>query len=121
MPDKTTPDLNFSPKGLYIGGEWQESIDSGTFETINPSNLDKLGDVSRYRGPDTGKPKIRPSDSSGGKIFQWRCNLGVVGADCKVFWEMSAVNSSHPCGRVLWAYFIWKSISAISVSAEARQ
>ena len=57
MPDKTTPDLNFSPKGLYIGGEWQESIDSGTFETINPSNLDKLGDVSRYRGPDTRKPK----------------------------------------------------------------
>ena len=49
MPDRTTPDLNFSPRGLYIGG--------GTFETINPSNLDKLGDVSRYRGPDTGKPK----------------------------------------------------------------
>ena len=45
MPDMTTPDLNFSPKGLYIGGEWQESIDGGTFETINPSNLDKLGDV----------------------------------------------------------------------------
>ena len=45
MPDKTTPDLNFSPKGLYIGGEWQESIDSGTFETINPSNREKLGDV----------------------------------------------------------------------------
>ena len=47
------PDLNFSPKELYIGGS--------TFETINPSNLGKLGDVSRYRGPDTGKPKNRPT------------------------------------------------------------
>ena len=45
MPEKTTPDLNFSPKGLYIGGEWRESIDGGTFETINPSNREKLGDV----------------------------------------------------------------------------
>ena len=45
MPDSTTPDLNFSPRGLYIGGEWQESIDGGTFETINPSNLEKLDDV----------------------------------------------------------------------------
>ena len=39
------PDLNFSPKGLYIGGKWQESADGGTFETINPSNLEKLGEV----------------------------------------------------------------------------
>ena len=45
MPDKTTPDLNFSPKGLYIGGEWHDSIDGGTFQTINPSNLEKLDDV----------------------------------------------------------------------------
>jgi betaine-aldehyde dehydrogenase len=39
------PDLNFSPKGLYIGGKWQDSADGGTFETINPSNLEKLGEV----------------------------------------------------------------------------
>ena len=45
MPNLTAPDLNFSPKGLYIGGEWQESIDGGTFQTINPSNREKLGDV----------------------------------------------------------------------------
>ena len=30
MPDRTTHDLNFSPRGLYIGGEWQESVDGGT-------------------------------------------------------------------------------------------
>ena len=39
------PDLNFSPKGLYIGGKWRESSDGGTFETINPSNLEKLSEV----------------------------------------------------------------------------
>ncbi len=33
--------------------------------------------------------KIRPSDASGGKTFQRRCNLGMVGADLKVIWEMS--------------------------------
>jgi betaine-aldehyde dehydrogenase len=40
-----TPDLGFTPKGLYIGGEWQESTSGKTFETINPSNREKLGDV----------------------------------------------------------------------------
>ena len=39
------PDLNFTPQGLYIGGKWQESAGGGTFETINPSNLEKLGEV----------------------------------------------------------------------------
>ena len=39
------PELNFTPKGLYIGGKWRESSDGGTFETINPSNLEKLSEV----------------------------------------------------------------------------
>ena len=39
------PDLNFAPKGLYIGGKWQDSADGGAFETVNPSNLEKLGEV----------------------------------------------------------------------------
>ena len=39
------PDLNFSPKGLYIGGQWQEAADGGTFKTINPSNGKSLGAV----------------------------------------------------------------------------
>jgi betaine-aldehyde dehydrogenase len=41
----TTPDLGFAPKGLFIGGEWQDSASGKTFESINPSNRDKLGEV----------------------------------------------------------------------------
>ena len=37
--------LNFSPKGLYIGGAGQESAGGETFETINPSTGEKLGTV----------------------------------------------------------------------------
>ena len=55
MPEKTTPDLNFSPKGLYIGGDWHESIDGGTFETINPSNLESLGDVPKASEKDVDR------------------------------------------------------------------
>ena len=33
--------------------------------------------------------KIRPSDASGGKPFQRRCNLAMVGADLEVIWGMS--------------------------------
>lgn len=40
-----TPDLGFTPKGIYIGGEWQESTSGKTFETINPSNRERLGEV----------------------------------------------------------------------------
>jgi betaine-aldehyde dehydrogenase len=68
MPDKTTPDLNFSPKGLYIGGEWQESIDGGTFETINPSNREKLGDV-----PDATEKDIDRAVAAARSAFEeWR-------------------------------------------------
>ena len=68
MPDKTTPDLNFSPKGHYIGGKWQESIDGGTFETINPSNLDKLGDV-----PDATEKDIDRAVTAAKSAFEeWR-------------------------------------------------
>ena len=37
--------MDFTPKGLYIGGDWQESSNGKTFEFINPSTKDKLGDV----------------------------------------------------------------------------
>ncbi|MCG8559779.1 MAG: aldehyde dehydrogenase family protein [Hyphomicrobiales bacterium] len=40
-----TPDLGFTPKGLYIGGEWVEAASGRTFESINPSNRDRLGEV----------------------------------------------------------------------------
>ncbi|MFQ5936326.1 MAG: aldehyde dehydrogenase family protein [Acidiferrobacterales bacterium] len=39
------PQINFVPKGLYIGGEWLPSVSDRTFETINPSNTEKLGEV----------------------------------------------------------------------------
>ncbi len=32
--------------------------------------------------------KIRPSDASGGNTFRRRCNLGMVGADLEVIWEL---------------------------------
>lgn len=45
MTNQSSPDLKFSPKGLYIGGEWQESTSGKTFGTINPSTGEHLGDV----------------------------------------------------------------------------
>ena len=45
MADNATPDLGFSPKGLYIGGEWQDSASGASFASINPSNRDHLGDL----------------------------------------------------------------------------
>jgi betaine-aldehyde dehydrogenase len=40
-----TPALNFTPRGLYIGGEWVAPAEDKSFASINPSNMDKLGDV----------------------------------------------------------------------------
>jgi betaine-aldehyde dehydrogenase len=39
------PQLNFTPKGLYIGGKWVDAAAGKTFETVNPSTREKLGDV----------------------------------------------------------------------------
>ena len=39
------PELNFAPRGLYIGGEWQEATDGGRLESINPSTGEHLGEV----------------------------------------------------------------------------
>jgi betaine-aldehyde dehydrogenase len=39
------PNLKFSPKGLYIGGRWEEAASGKTFETINPATMEKLGEV----------------------------------------------------------------------------
>ena len=45
MTDSNSPDLGFSPKGLFIGGGWEEAADGRTFESINPANGEHLGDV----------------------------------------------------------------------------
>ena len=39
------PDLKFRPKGLYIGGRWEEAAGGKTFETINPATMEKLGEA----------------------------------------------------------------------------
>jgi betaine-aldehyde dehydrogenase len=39
------PALNFTPRGLYIGGEWVAPAGDKSFVSINPSNMDTLGDV----------------------------------------------------------------------------
>ena len=43
------PDLNFTPKGLYIGGEWQEATGGGRLASINPSPGEPLGEVPLAR------------------------------------------------------------------------
>jgi betaine-aldehyde dehydrogenase len=40
-----SPALNFSPRGLYIGGKWTSPAGDKTFVTINPSNMEKLADI----------------------------------------------------------------------------
>lgn len=45
MNSNSSPDLNFSPKGLYIGGKWEEGNSGKTFASFNPSNGEHLGDV----------------------------------------------------------------------------
>ncbi|MEE8352239.1 MAG: aldehyde dehydrogenase family protein [Rhodospirillales bacterium] len=68
MLDKTTPDLNFSPKGLYIGGEWQESAGNKTFESINPSNREKLADI-----PDAQEKDVQRAVAKAKAAFEeWR-------------------------------------------------
>ena len=39
------PELSFTPKGLLIGGKWEESSNGKRFKTINPSNQQHLGEV----------------------------------------------------------------------------
>ena len=39
------PQLNFTPKGLYIGGRWVDPTAGKSFESVNPSTREKLGEV----------------------------------------------------------------------------
>jgi betaine-aldehyde dehydrogenase len=40
-----SPPLNFTPRGLYIGGRWVAPSEGVAFASINPSNLEKLADI----------------------------------------------------------------------------
>ena len=50
-----TPDLDFTSKGLFIGGEWVKASSGQTITTINPSNGDPLGDVPLANEADVDK------------------------------------------------------------------
>jgi betaine-aldehyde dehydrogenase len=40
-----SPALNFSPRGLYIGGRWILPAEGKSFASINPSNMEELADI----------------------------------------------------------------------------
>ena len=40
-----SPSLNFTPHGLFIGGRWVSPAEDKHFASINPSNMEKLGDI----------------------------------------------------------------------------
>ena len=40
-----SPSLNFTPHGLFIGGRWVSPVEDKHFPSINPSNMEKLGDI----------------------------------------------------------------------------
>ena len=40
-----SPALDFTPRGLYIGGRWASPVEGKAFVSINPSTMEKLADV----------------------------------------------------------------------------
>lgn len=40
-----SPNIDFKPRGLFIGNRWVSPSDGGSFTSINPSNMSKLADV----------------------------------------------------------------------------
>ena len=62
-----TPDLGFTPKGLYIGGTWLESVKGERFESINPSNMEILGDVPLADEDDVNRTVMAAKDA----FFDW--------------------------------------------------
>lgn len=40
-----TPDLNFTPRGIFVGGKWITPTEDKSFASINPSNMEKIADV----------------------------------------------------------------------------
>ena len=62
MPAET-PDLDFKPKGLFIGGEWIKASSGQTITTINPSNGDVLGEVPLANEVDVDKAVTSAKDA----------------------------------------------------------
>ena len=49
------PKLDFTPRGLYIGGEWQEAAGGGRLASINPSTGEPLGEVPAATAADVDR------------------------------------------------------------------
>ena len=47
------PKLDFTPRGLYIGGEWQEAAGGGRLASINPSTGEPLGEAPAATAADS--------------------------------------------------------------------
>ena len=56
-----SPALNFTPRGLYIGGRWVSPSEGKSFASINPSNMEKLADIPSAATHDR---TARPSSSA---------------------------------------------------------
>jgi len=57
------PALNFTPRGLYIGGEWVAPAGDKSFVSINPSNMDTLGDVPAASEADVDRAVTAAKDA----------------------------------------------------------
>jgi betaine-aldehyde dehydrogenase len=60
-----SPKLNFTPRGLYIGGRWVSPIAGQSFASINPSNMEKLADV-----PTAGEADVDAAASAAKAAFK---------------------------------------------------
>ena len=59
------PDLKFTARGLYIGGEWHDAVDGGRLQSINPSTGEALGEV-----PMAGEADVDRAVRAGRKAFE---------------------------------------------------
>ena len=53
-----SPQLNYRPKGFYIGGEWIAPELGGSFDTFNPSNMEKIGEVPKATAADVDRAVV---------------------------------------------------------------
>jgi betaine-aldehyde dehydrogenase len=60
-----SPRLDFSPRGLYIGGQWVAPKDDQSFVSINPSNMEKLADI-----PAAGEADVDRAVTAAARAFK---------------------------------------------------
>ena len=75
MPPST---ISFTPKGLYIGGQWTPGVSGQTLESRNPANGELLGKV-----PMAGEQDVcHAVDAAAAAFTQWRDVPSPERADC---------------------------------------